>query len=591
MSRSPTEVEAVNSAADYRGAWAQLMIFMRQGRSLSGRERHCCFLNTRGLLFADVSSATGLDLIDDGRGVALVDWDQDGDQDIWLLNRTGPQVRFLRNDVPTGNHYLDLRLVGDPAQGTNRDAIGARVELHVGGTAHGTRIGTVAAGNSFLSQSSKWIHFGLGKEQHIEQLVVHWPGRGESESFSGLEIDGRYRIAQGAGRAEAWRPARRTIALEPSTPEVPARSQRTRCVLLEPSPTLEFDLPSGPVLLNLWAGWCTPCIAELREIAAGREALTGAGVTVIALNVEQAGDPNEYDASQATDLLESFDFPFPAVAASPALLARLQGLADELLYFQRPLTLPSSFLLDDRHQVAVIYKGPIEVAQVVDDTRNLRKRPARIQDADTPFPGWWTEDRFASDARSIAAIFLEMGDPDGAFSPHMAFAADFIGEGRAAQAAEHLEAALERRPHHAPALSKLGYLRYEAGAIREAVELFQRAIAADRGAWRAANNLAWIRATHPDPALRDGVQAVRLAMGACDATAHANPRVLSTLAASQAEAGEYAAAVDTTDKALALLQGTDDQVRKSLLAGRQLYVERRAYRDSMFDAGARDRHE
>jgi tetratricopeptide (TPR) repeat protein len=591
VSRSPTESAAADGAADYRSAWAQLTTFMRQGRSLSGRERHCCFLNTRGRPFADVSSATGLDLIDDGRGVALVDWDQDGDQDIWLLNRTGPQVRFLRNDLPTGNHYLDLRLVGDPARGTNRDAIGARVELHLGGTAHGTRIGTVAAGNSFLSQSSKWLHFGLGKEQLIDQLVVHWPGREESESFSGLEIDGRYRITQGAGRAEAWGPARRTIALEASTPEVPALSQRARVVLLEPSPTLEFELPSGPVLLNLWAGWCTPCIAELREIAAGREALTGAGLTVVALNVEQAGDPDGYDASRATGLLESFDFPFPAVAASPAQLARLQGLTDELLYFQRPLTLPSSFLLDDRHQVAVIYKGPIEVAQVVNDTRNLRKRPARIQDADTPFPGLWMEDRFASDARSIAAIFREMGDLDGAFSPHMAFAGNLIAEGRAAQAAEHLAAALKRRPHHAPALSKLGNLRYEAGAIREAVELYQRALAADRSALRPANNLAWIRATHPDPALRDGAQAVRLAMRACDATAHADPSVLGTLAASQAEAGEYAAAVDTTDKALALLKGADDPVRESLLAGRQFYVKRRPYRDPLFDAGARGRHE
>jgi tetratricopeptide (TPR) repeat protein len=591
VSRSPTEAAAAGGAADYRAAWGQLTTFMRQGRSLSGRERHCCFLNTRGLPFVDVSSATGLDLIDDGRGVALVDWDHDGDQDIWLLNRTGPQVRFLRNDVPTDNHYLDLRLVGDPAQGTNRDAIGARVELHLGGTAHGTRIGTVAAGNSFLSQSSKWLHFGLGKEQLIEQLVVHWPGRGESESFSGLEIDGRYRIVQGAGRAEAWSPARRTIALEPSTPEVPALSERARVVLLEPSPTLDFELPSGPVLLNLWAGWCAPCIAELREIAAGREALTEAGVTVVALNVEQAGDPDQYDASRAMGLLESFDFPFPADAASPAQLARLQGLADELLYFQRPLTLPSSFLLDDRHQVAVIYKGPVELAQVVNDTRNLRKRPARIQDTDTPFPGWWTEDRFTSNARSIAAIFREMGDPDGAFSPHMAFAGNFIAEGRATQAAEHLEAALEWRPHHGPALDKLGNLRYEAGAIREAVELYQRAIEADRGAWRTANNLAWIRATHPDPALRDGAQAVRLAMGACDATAHADPSVLGTLAASQAEAGEYAAAVDTTDKALALLTGTSDQVRESLLAGRQLYVERRPYRDPMFDAPARSSRE
>ena len=69
------------------------MIF--EGRAFSGRERNCCFLNLGGARFADVSAVTGLDSLDDGRGAATVDWDLDGDQDLWVTNRTGPRVRFL----------------------------------------------------------------------------------------------------------------------------------------------------------------------------------------------------------------------------------------------------------------------------------------------------------------------------------------------------------------------------------------------------------------------------------------------------------------------------------------------------------------
>ncbi len=59
-----------------------------QGASFSGRERNRCFLNTHAEKFADVSAVAGLDLIDDGRGIALVDWDHDGDLDLWLTSRT-----------------------------------------------------------------------------------------------------------------------------------------------------------------------------------------------------------------------------------------------------------------------------------------------------------------------------------------------------------------------------------------------------------------------------------------------------------------------------------------------------------------------
>ena len=80
--------------------------------------------------FANVSAVSGLDLIDDGRAAAVVDWDHDGDLDIWVSNRTGLQVRFLCNNLAGDHHFLAVRLEGRNVA-SKRDAIGARLELTV----------------------------------------------------------------------------------------------------------------------------------------------------------------------------------------------------------------------------------------------------------------------------------------------------------------------------------------------------------------------------------------------------------------------------------------------------------------------------
>ena len=126
----------------------ELSRMVREGRSWSGRERNCSFLNTGSERFATVSAISGLDFPDDARAIGLVDWDQDGDQDLWVSNRNAPRLRFLRNDTPSGSHFLGLRLQGDGTT-TNRDAIGARVE--VAGAAGRTLLKTLRAGEGFLS--------------------------------------------------------------------------------------------------------------------------------------------------------------------------------------------------------------------------------------------------------------------------------------------------------------------------------------------------------------------------------------------------------------------------------------------------------
>ena len=216
MSQSPETANAAPAELRrYEDSWEAIYNLIDEGSSWSGNERNCCFLNTRGSAFANASAATGLGFPDDARAVAMVDWDLDGRLDMWVTNRTAPRIRFLHNLSPTAHHSVMFQLRGTTA---NRDAIGARVLLQLAGGVKLIR--TLHAGDGYLAQSSKWVHFGLGDIAGIEKMTVRWPG-GAVENFGGVLADGRWLLVQGSGRAAAWQAPRGAITLAPGPLELP----------------------------------------------------------------------------------------------------------------------------------------------------------------------------------------------------------------------------------------------------------------------------------------------------------------------------------------------------------------------------------
>ena len=203
MSRSPRARESRDSFSEYRLAWQAAATLIRSGHSFSGRERNCVFLNCRNDSFANISAVSGLDFKDDGRAIAVTDWDLDGDLDVWLHNRTGPRLRFMRNQTIQGERTAHANFVAIGLEGTssNRDAIGARVELFVEDPQPPKLVQTLAAGDGFLSQSSKWLHFGLGPDRRTMTALVRWPG-GDTENSRQLrrEIDIGWSREQGTSR-------------------------------------------------------------------------------------------------------------------------------------------------------------------------------------------------------------------------------------------------------------------------------------------------------------------------------------------------------------------------------------------------------
>jgi hypothetical protein len=134
---------------------------------LNGREHKCLFRNNGDGTFTDVSHVNGADLIEDGRGLSVFDYDRDGQLDLLLRNYRQP-AELLHNRGGTGQ-WLELKLVGTTS---NRDAVGARITV-VNGTRRQLR--EVSCGSGYLSNHSLVQHFGLGAATEAERIEIQWP--------------------------------------------------------------------------------------------------------------------------------------------------------------------------------------------------------------------------------------------------------------------------------------------------------------------------------------------------------------------------------------------------------------------------------
>jgi len=154
------------------------------------------FLNVGGGKFRDVAHEVGggFEQPKVGRGLAVGDFDRDGDLDLLLTTNNGGAYLY-RNDLMNGNRSIRFRLVGTKS---NRDAIGATVHVFANGQQQ-TRM--VRSGSSYLSQSELPVTFGLGKTGQIERVVIDWPS-GRNEEYKNLAAGKALQIIEGKGISE-----------------------------------------------------------------------------------------------------------------------------------------------------------------------------------------------------------------------------------------------------------------------------------------------------------------------------------------------------------------------------------------------------
>lgn len=391
-SQSPDE--SSQDTDPYLESWeAMSHMVMEQGASWSGREKNCVYLNLADGRFANVSKASSVDYPDDARALALIDWDFDGAMDLVIKNRTAPRLRVLRNQAAQGTHWMQITLQGTGA--SNRDAIGAQVTLTRGEEA--VRVASLRAGDGYLSQNSRALHFGLAESDGACQVQVRWPD-GQVESFGELAVDQRWFLRQGSGEAVAQtRPPVASFATAPTSLPAPSPSEERRIVLVDRLPMAAFPLPSyedpqrtvasfqgGPMLINLWGLTCANCFKELAEFREAADRFSAAGLRVVPLSTD-----GEADQERAKTTIAQLGHGALAGPTTEAQFDALQLLFAELLGANAPSLLPSSLLLDAQGRVCVIYQGPVSPDQLLADLEELKKMPANSRFTDRLQDGQW----------------------------------------------------------------------------------------------------------------------------------------------------------------------------------------------------------
>ncbi|MBA4715997.1 MAG: CRTAC1 family protein [Verrucomicrobiales bacterium] len=329
---------------------------VRSGLSFSGNESHVIFQNEKGKGFKDVSSISGLDLKDDGRAVCFSDWDQDGDLDVWISNRNGPQIRYLENNNNT-NNYLSLKLIGKKC---TSDAIGTRVVIETEDGLSQTR--TINAGSGFLSQSTKSLHFGLGKFKSVTKITLYWPGSEPQEI--GKLSSGHYSIEQGFDP--------KTIEVIGSdkelSPVLKKYDDRTLLAQILPVTSI-FNLLkenlTKPVLISITRNECEQCHYQIKEWKESPP--QSVELKILNINDLTVNNPDQLELFQIT-----YDHFYDVMA--------------------RSIPTPISFLVDIDGNLRSIYRGRIKNETLSNDIQLIESNQYKKRNLSLPFDGIWASE-------------------------------------------------------------------------------------------------------------------------------------------------------------------------------------------------------
>jgi len=153
----------------------------------------------------------------------------------------------------------------------------------------------------------------------------------------------------------------------------------------------------------------------------------------------------------------------------------------------------------------------------------------------------------------IGRVYVEQGRLDEArqsflrsleFNPqyheaHYELGVLLMNQGETTAAIQHLQKVRQLQPDYTAVYGKLGLALASSRQPAEAITEYRRALSLEPDSVESLNNLAWLLATDPNPSVRNGTEAIRLASRACEVTSNQIPYLIGTLAAAFAEASRF----------------------------------------------------
>lgn len=503
VAKSPAEAK---TSPDYEQGWNAINELIRADHSWSGFERNVFYANNRDGTFSDVSGVVGLDFVEDGRAFALADFDHDGRQEVFLKNRNGPQLRLLKNVMSNLPPSIAFRFRG---RKSNRDAIGAVVTVE---TELGRQTRMLQAGSGFLSQHSKELFFGLGEARGPVKASIRWPS-GLVQQLDGLPAHHRVWVEEGVEpfRMEPFRsPSMSKQAVNQESEPLPTTVETW---LLAPVTAPDFSLPelSGqtrilsalrgkPVLLNFWTASSPGCQRDLTAFRQLYSAWAGEGLQLLAVNV---GDMTE----SVRALARERKYSFPILPGSDDMAGVYNLLYRYLFDRHRDLSLPTSFLIDEKGDIVKVYQGPVKPESVERDFQHIPQTTAERLAKALPFPGVAATYDFARNHLSFGSVFFQLGyfdqaqasfllalrdDPSSA-EGHYGLGSVYLKQDKSREARDSFERAVKLNATFpdtlANAWNNLGLLATREGRAGDAIGYFQEALKRNPDHWIALENL------------------------------------------------------------------------------------------------------